>query len=82
MPAPKSSTKKLAKKKLAKKKPASAVAGTVTEILQSLVPHSAEGVFCTTKQVRAMHVISPRHGISIATRKTDTGKGYLVWRLK
>jgi len=70
--------------KTTKKKPtASEKAGgaeSVTALLKSLKPHPEGPVEVSFKQVRSMHVIAPRHSISIASRKH--GRKYLVWRLQ
>lgn len=71
-------TRKTAKKK----KPAPDAAGSesVTTLLKNLKPHPEKPVEVTFKQVRSMHVIAPRHNISIAARKH--GRKYQVWRLQ
>jgi hypothetical protein len=70
-------------KAIKKKKPASEKIGnseSVTTLLKSLKPHPEGPLEVTFKQVRSMHVIAPRHKMSIASRKQ--GRKYLVWRLQ
>lgn len=75
----------LSNKTKKKKKPAVATdkaanAESITSLLKGLKPHSEAPLELSFKQVRSMHVIAPRHNISIAARKL--GRKYLVWRLQ
>lgn len=75
-----STARKLTKKKKPAAQKKAVGAETVTALLKSLKPHPEVPLEITFKQARAMHVIAPRHKISIATRKL--GRKYQVWRLQ